>query len=144
MATFWFNKGREGFADGSFSWTGSSIYAALIDTTKYNPAATTSDKFLSVPAAISGAIVARTTNSGLSIVTAKTAVDGILDCDDITWSSVTNGAVVGAIIFYYNAGSDGANRMIMFIDNAGGFPFTGNGGDATYQVPSSGNLLGKL
>lgn len=139
MATFWFNKGREGFADGSFSWTGNAIHAALIDATKYNPAATTSDKFLSTPAAISGAIVAR-----FGPLTGKAATDGILDCDDVTWTSVGNGLHVGAIIFYYNSGSDASSRMILFVDNAGGFPFDGNGGDATYQVPGSGNLLGKL
>lgn len=48
MATFWFNKGREGFADGSFSWTGNEIRFALIDNTLYNPAATVSEDRKSV------------------------------------------------------------------------------------------------
>jgi hypothetical protein len=139
MATFWFNKGREGFADGSFSWTGSEIRFALIDNTLYNPSATVSDKFLSTPAAISGAIVARTA----AAASGKTATDGILDCDDPTFASVASGHTVGAWIAYYNAGTDASNRMICFVDNSGGLPFTSNGGDVTIQLDNT-NKLGKI
>lgn len=140
MATFWFNKGREGFADGSFSWTGSNINAALIDTTKYNPASTTSDKFLSVPAAITGAIVARLASN----IGSKDATDGILSIPAITWSAVgPSGTNVGAIIFYWATGSDATARMIAFVDNAGGFPFTANTGDVTFTQDATGKL-GKL
>jgi hypothetical protein len=140
MATFWFNKGREGFADGSFSWTGSEIRFALIDNTKYNPGSGSSDKFLSTPAAISGAIVARTAAGAGS----KDATDGILDCADPTWSSVTAGTTVGAWIAYVQTGSDATARMICFVDNSGGLPFTGNGGDVTLQLDNGANKLGKL
>jgi hypothetical protein len=139
MATFWYNKGREGFTDASISWPTNDIRVALVDKNLYNPAATTSDKFLDAISGISNAIIARM-GAGL---TGKTNVDGILDATDPTLTAVT-GASVGAWVLYAWTGSDATSRLIAFVDNSGGLPFTPNGGDVTITFDNGANRIGKI
>lgn len=139
MATFWFNKGREGFALGEIPWASGDIRFLLVDTTLYNPASTTSDKFVAAISGISNAVIART-SAGIG---SKTATDGIIDSADPVFDNVT-GNQVGAWVPFLHTGNDATARLIAFVDNSGGLPFTPNGGQVTVQLDNSTNKLGKL
>lgn len=139
MATFWFNKGREGFTDASISWPTNDIRIALVDKNFYNPASTTSDKFLDAVSGVTGAVIARL-SAGLA---SKTNVDGILDAADPTFD-IVSGASVGSWIVYAWTGSDATSRLIANIDNSGGLPFTPNGGAVTITFDNGSNKIGKI
>jgi hypothetical protein len=141
MATFWYNKGREGFADGSIPWLSSDIRYALIDVGQYNPASTSSHKFISdVTGVSSTAIIQRTS----AAATSKDCTDGILDSADPVFSAVASGKTVGAWLVYANSGSDSSSRLVAFVDNSSGLPFATNGGDVTIQLDNGANKLGKI
>lgn len=144
MATFWYNKGREGFTDASISWPANTIRIALVDKNLYNPASTTSDKFVDAISGITNAVIARYTSAmSATGLTSKTNVDGILDAADPTITAVS-GASVGAWVLYVDTGSDATSRLIAFVDNSAGLPFVPNGGDVTITFDNGVNKIGKI
>lgn len=135
MANALYDKGREGFLDGSIDWDTDDIRAILIDTGAYTPNLGTHDFLDDVPGgariAVSGAL------SG------KTVTAGVADASDVTFTSVT-GATVEAILLYKHTGNDATARLIALIDTATGLPLTPNGGDVTVQWDNGANKIFKL
>lgn len=131
-----YDKGREGFLDGSIDWDTDDIRAILIDTADYTVALTTHDFLDDVAAgarvAVSGALVS------------KTVTAGVADAADVTFTGVT-GDSVEAIILYKHTGADATSRLIAWIDTASsGLPVTPNGGDITIQWDAGANRIFKL
>lgn len=134
--SFLYDKGREGFLDGSIDWDTDDIRAILIDTGAYTAVQATDD-FL---ADIAGG--ARIAVSGA--LGSKTATAGVADASDVTFSAVS-GASVEAIVLYKHTGSDATARLIAYIDSAtSGLPVTPNGGDITIQWDNGANRIFKL
>lgn len=135
MANAFYNKGREGFALAEVDWVDDDIRCILIDTADYTVNLSTHDFLDDVP---SGARVA--TSSSL---TGKSATDGVLDADDITFSTVT-GDPSEALIIYKHTGTESTSRLLLYIDTATGLPVTPNGGDVDVEWDSGSNKIGKL
>lgn len=134
--SFLYDKGREGFLDGSIDWDTDDIRAILIDTGAYTANQATHD-FLDDVAG--GARIAVSSALG-----SKTATAGVADASDVTFSAVS-GASVEAIVLYKHTGTDSTSRLIAYIDSAtSGLPVTPNGGDITIQWDNGANKIFKL
>ena len=68
---------------------------------------------------------------------------GAADADDVTFSSVTSGQTIGAIVIYKeNSNSDQSlNIPLVHIDTATGLPITSNGGDIIIVFDNGNNRL---
>lgn len=135
MANALFDKGRQRYLEGQFTWTTDTIKAVLVDTGTYT-VNLSAHEFLSDVG--SGA---RISTSGA--FTSKTATGGAADAADITFTSVT-GASIEAIIIYKDTGSDATSPLIAFIDTATGLPITPNGGDIIVTWDNGPNRIFKL
>lgn len=135
MANALYDKGREGFLDGSIDWDSDDIRVILIDTDDYTVNLATHDNLDDIPAA------ARVATSGA--LTGKTVADGVADADDVTFSSVT-GDQSEALVIYKHTGTESTSRLIAYIDSATGLPVTPNGGDITVQWDNGANKIFKL
>ena len=136
MATFLYNKGREGFLDGSIDWDTNDI-KLLMCTGGYAPASSTADTFVS-----------DVTNEGTSTrsgnFASKTVTSGVADAADVTLTAVPVQTALANIVIYKDTGVDGTSRLIAFIDNATGLPVTPNGGDITISWSNGANKIFKL
>lgn len=135
MANALYDKGREGFLDGSIDWDTNDIRVILVDTGTYSVNLGTHDFLDDIPG---GARVA--TSSSLS---GKTVTAGVADANDVTFTAVT-GSTVEAIVIYQHTGVESTSRLIAYIDTATGLPLTPNGGDVTIQWDSGTNRIFKL
>lgn len=134
MANALYNKGREGFLDGSIDWDTDTIKNVLTDHGGDTPAPTTDTNLSDISAgtiATSGAY------------TTKTKTDGVADADDVVHTAVS-GASVESINIFKDTGVAGTSRLIAYIDTATGLPVTPNGGDITLQWDSGANKIFKL
>jgi hypothetical protein len=130
-----FDKGRQGFLDGSIDWDTNNIKAVLIDTGTYTPDYVNHDNLDDIAV---GARVSTSPN-----LAGKTVVDGVADAADTTFTAVT-GATVEAIVIYQDTGTAGTSRLIAWIDTATGLPLTPNGGDITIVWDNGANRIFKL
>ncbi len=135
MANALYDKGREGFLDGSIDWDTDDIKAVLVDTDDYTVDLAAHD-FLDDIAA--GARVATSGN-----LASKTVTGGVADAADITFSAVT-GDESEAIVLYKDTGVAGTSRLIAYIDTATGLPITPNGADIIVSWSSGANKIFKL
>lgn len=135
MANALFDKGREGFLDGSIDWDTDTIKAVLVDHGVDTPVPAT-DQFLSDISA--GARVAIS-----PALTGKTVTNGVADADDVVLPTVS-GASCESIVLFKDTGSPATSRLIAFIDTATGLPVTPNGGDITIEWDAGANKVFKL
>lgn len=135
MANALYDKGRQGFLDGSIDWDSDDIRVILIDTDDYTVNLATHDNLDDIPTA------ARVATSGA--LTGKTVTDGVADADDVIFSSVT-GDQSEALVIYKHTGVEATSRLIAYIDSATGLPVTPNGGDITVQWDNGSNKIFKL
>ena len=120
MANVLYDKGRQGFLDGSIDWDTDDIRAILIDTADYTVNLATDDNLDDIPGAARVAVSAA--------LSGKTVVDGVADAADVTFSAVT-GDQCEALVLYKHTGTESTSRLIAYIDSATGLPVTPNGGD---------------
>jgi hypothetical protein len=133
MANALFDKGREGFLDGSINWATDNIKAALLSA-GYTPNLAT-HQFVSD---LGANIISRSGN-----LAGKTVAAGIADAGDIVFSAVT-GAQVTQMAIYKDTGNDATSRLIALIDTATGLPVTPNGGDINVAWSEGVNKIFKL
>jgi hypothetical protein len=134
MASGLYAKGREAFAKGLIDWeSGADIRAVLVNVTG---AGTTYTVNLATHQFLSS-ITAGARISVSSTMTGRTATDGICDADDTLFTSVAGDTVEAVVIYDHNGGSDGARRLIAYIDNYTGLTYTPSGANVTVIWPSS-------
>lgn len=133
MANALYDKGREGFLDGSIDWDTDTIKICLVSS-GYTVNLTTHD-FLDD---LGANIVA--TSAALS---SKTVAAGVADAADVTISAVS-GSQVTRIVIFKDTGSAATSRLIASIDTATGLPVTPNGGDIIVAWDSGANRIFKL
>lgn len=132
MATGLYDKGREGFLDGSIDWDSNNIKCALV-TSGYTANLATHD-FLDDVTNI------QATSGNLA---SKTVTAGVADAADVTFTAVS-GSACNAIVIYQDTGVAATSRLIAYIDSGTGLPVTPNGGDITIQWDSGANRIFKL
>ena len=135
MANALYDKGREGFLDGSIDWDADNIKVVLVDTDDYTVNLATHDNLDDIPA---GARVATSGN-----LASKTVAAGVADAADVTLSSVT-GDQFEAIVIYKDTGTESTSRLIAYIDTASGLPCTPNGSDIAVVWGNGANRIFKL
>ena len=135
MGNALYDKGREGFLDGSIDWDTDTIKAVLVDTDDYSVDLAAHDNLDDIPAP------ARVATSGA--LTGKTVAAGVADATDVTFSEVT-GDQSEALVIYKDTGTESTSRLIAYIDDATGLPVTPNGGDITVQWDSAASKIFKL
>lgn len=133
MANALYDKGREGFLDGSIDWDTDAIKCCLVDTGTYTVDLANHNDLADVTG-----IVATSGN-----LTSKTVAAGVADAADVTFSAVS-GSSVEAIVIYQDTGVATTSRLIAYIDTATGLPVTPNGGDITIAWDSGANKIFKL
>ena len=135
MANALYDKGRQGFLDGSIDWDTDDIRVILIDTDDYTVDLAVHDNLDDIPGA------ARVKVSGA--LTAKTVTDGVADAADVVLSAVT-GDECEALVIYKHTGVESTSRLIAYIDSATGLPVTPSGEDITIQWDDGANKIFKL
>jgi hypothetical protein len=135
MANVLYDKGRQGFLDGSIDWDTDDIRAILIDTADYTVNLATHDNLDDIPGA------ARVAVSGA--LAGKTVTDGVADANDVTFSAVS-GDECEAIVLYKHTGTESTSRLIAYIDTASGLPVTPNGGDIEVQWADGDDKIFRL
>lgn len=134
MATVIYPKGREGFATAAVDWTGDNIKFFCCDTNDH--AFNSANDFLDD---ITGAAIVFTSGN----LSGKSAADGTLDAADETLTAVT-GDQFEALIIYKDTGLGSTSRLLFFIDNYTGLPFTPNNGNIIVQFPNDANKIATL
>lgn len=132
-----YDKGREGFLDGSIDWDTDDIREIYVNVsgtgTLYTVNLATHDFLDDVPSG------ARVHVSGS--LTGKTVTGGVADATDTVHTSVT-GDTFEAVILYKHTGVDATSRLIAYID---GFTATSPNGDNITSVYDNGaNKIFKL
>lgn len=129
-----YDKARQAFAEGDLDFTGQTFKVSLIDTADYTVNLSTHDFMDDVP---SGAIVATATLSN------KSATNGVLDADDVTFSSVT-GDSSEAVLLWMDTGTTATSRPVAYWDAGTGLPVTPNGGNINLAFDSGANKILKI
>lgn len=135
MANALYDKGREGFLDGSIDFDTNNIKIMLIDE-----ADDTIDLALDEDLADRAGASRVATSGNLA---SKTVTAGVADAADVTFSAVT-GDPSESIDMYQDTGVEATSRLILNIDTATGLPVTPNGGDITVTWDSGANRIFKL
>lgn len=135
MANFLYDKGREGFLDGSIDWDTDTIKVSLVRG--YTPSQSTHD-FLDDVTGAGGTLVATQT------LGSKTVTSGVADAADTTFPTVSAGTACQHLVIYKDTGSAGTSRLIACIDSGTGLPVTPNGGDISVVWDSGSNRIFKL
>lgn len=136
MANALYDKGREGFLDGSIDWDTDDIKVCLLDGADYTPSLTTDDTLIDIAAA---AIVATSGN-----LASKTCTGGVADAADVTLTSVSGDAAEYIGCYKDSSSSPLISRLIFLIDTATGLPVTPSGGDIEIQWDNGANAIFKL
>lgn len=134
MANALYDSGRNAFLTGDIDWVADTIKVVLVDAADYTVNLSTHDFLDDVP---SGARVATAT------LASKTAVAGVADAADTTFSAVT-GDVSEALVIYRDSGVESTSQLIAYIDTATGLAVTPGGGDILVQWDSGSNKIFKL
>jgi hypothetical protein len=132
--SYLYDKGRNRFLTGSIDWTTHTIRAVLVDAGDYTPNQNTHQYFSDV------STPGRVASVDLS---GKTAVDGVADANDSTWTLVT-GDQSEYIVLYRFVSADADSPVIALIDSATGLPVTPNGGDIVVRWSDLSNKIFKL
>lgn len=135
MANALFDKGREGFLDGTIDWDTNNIKLVGVDELDDTP-----DLALDEDLA-DRAVASRVGTSGN--FASKTVTAGVADAADVTVSAVS-GDQFESFDIYQDTGVETTSRLICNIDTATGLPFTPSGGDITYAWDNGANRIFKL
>lgn len=135
MANALYDKGRQGFLEGSIDWDTDVIKAVLIDTADYTVNLATHQFLSDIP------VAARVATS--AALTGKTVASGVADAANPTLPAVT-GDPAEALVIYQDTGAEGTSRLIAYIDTATGLPVTPNGGDINVAWDDGANKIFKL
>lgn len=136
MAKRLYDKGRAKFATGDIDWVNNTLRVILIDKSKYTVDLAVDEYLSDVPL---DARIATVTLSGRSVDNA-----GVCDADDTTFSNVTTGASVTAVVILKDIGIENASPLVHYGDEAAQFPITGDGDDVVIRWDDGADKIFKL
>lgn len=123
MANALYAKGKEKFLSGAIDLTSATIKVALVKN-DYAQNLTTDEFYTSISASVVGTP---------QTLASKTVTSGVFDAADVTFTAVTAGSTLEAVVIYKDTGSSATSPLIAYIDTITGFPLATNGGDITIQ-----------
>lgn len=149
MANALYDKGREGFLNGSIDWDTDTIRVLMMRSSGggggpyYTKNLATDDFQDDLPDNTD----ARPLGTGIStgeVLGSKTTTDGVADAADITFSSVASGDAIQELVGYKDTAVQTTSNLIFNLDTATGLPVTPNGGDIQVQWDAGSNRIFKL
>ena len=123
MANALYGLGKEKILSGAINFVADTIKVALVKNTY--PQNLSTDEWYT---AISAYVVGTPQTLG-----SKTVALGVFDAGDATYTAVTAGDTLEAVVIYKDTGTAGTSALIAYIDTITGFPLATNGGDITVQ-----------
>ena len=123
MANALYGLGKEKILSGAINFVSDTIKVALVKNT-YPQNLSTDEWYTSISAYVVG--TPQTLGS-------KTVALGVFDAGDATYTAVTAGDTLEAVVIYKDTGTAGTSALIAYIDTITGFPLATNGGDITVQ-----------
>lgn len=132
MANQLYNRGREGFADGTIDWDTNLIRAVLVRTVQGplaggNPIYVFDPTHVVFQATLPFNGYCRPTTA--ITLTTRTALNGYCKSDSVVFPNIAIGDAIQAMIIYQDGGSDLTSRYIAYLDTGIGLPVTPNSGD---------------
>lgn len=121
MANALYAKGKEKILSGSINLPSDTIKASLLSSSY--TANLSTDEFWS---GISANLLNTSQTLGSKSVTA-----GVFDAADVTFTAVTSGSTVKAVVIWKDTGTASTSPLLVYIDTITGFPLATNGGDIT-------------
>lgn len=121
MANALYAKGKEKILSGSINLPSDTIKASLLSSSY--TANLSTDEFWST---ISANLLNTSQTLGSKSVTA-----GVFDAADVTFTAVTSGSTVKAVVIWKDTGTPSTSPLLVYIDTITGFPLATNGGDIT-------------
>lgn len=121
MANALYAKGKEKILSGSINLPSDTIKASLLSSSY--TANLSTDEFWS---GISANLLNTSQTLGSKSVTA-----GVFDAADVTFTAVTSGSTVKAVVIWKDTGTPSTSPLLVYIDTITGFPLATNGGDIT-------------
>lgn len=135
MANALYDKGREGFLDGSIDWDTDDIRVILLKS---------GYTFSAAHQFVSDLTPASYDNGRTAALGTKTVTSGIADAGDTSLTATAATACNSIVIYKYNA-ADASARLIAYIDTATGLPLTpAASGTVNIVWANSGNYIFKL
>ena len=131
MANFVYGKAKQALLNGGFNFSSNSFRIALVKDT-YTPSQNI-DEFLSDIAVIK---IAYTTQ----VLPSITNTLGVVNSQDFTFSLPANTAFKAAVIYQVGS-SNSDSRLLIYIDTAQGFPFTGSQSPVTVSFDWVSSVL---
>lgn len=123
MSNALYVKGAEKLLSGSVDLSSATIKAALLKNT-YAQNLSTDEFYSDISANVAG------TPQALG---SKTVTGGKFDAADPTFTAVTAGDTLEAVVLYKDTGNPATSPLLAYIDTITGFPLATNGGDITPQ-----------
>ena len=134
MANALYDKGREGFLDGSIDWDTDDIRCVAVRTGYTFSAA--HDFIDDITTALE--------NGRTAAFGSKTVTSGVADAADTTLTTTAAVQIIALAIFKHT-GSDATARLIAYIDTATGLPFTPSASQVVNITwDNTGNRIFKL
>lgn len=121
MANALYAKGKEKILSASINLPSDTIKASLLSSSY--TANLSTDEFWS---GISANLLNTSQTLGSKSVTA-----GVFDAADVTFTAVTSGSTVKAVVIWKDTGTASTSPLLVYIDTITGFPLATNGGDIT-------------
>lgn len=123
MANALYTKGKEKMLSALINFPSDTLKVALVLNT-YPQNLTTDEFYTSISTYVIGTPQTLTT---------PTVTNGVFDAADVTFTAVTAGSTIEAVVIYKDTGVAGTSPLIAYIDTITGFPLATNGGDITVQ-----------
>lgn len=121
MANALYAKGKEKILSGSINLPSDTIKASLLSSAY--TANLSTDEFWST-------ISANLLNTSQTLAS-KSVTGGVFDAADVTFTAVTSGSTVKAVVIWKDTGTPSTSPLLVYIDTITGFPLATNGGDIT-------------
>ena len=121
MANALYAKGKEKILSASINLPSDTIKASLLSSSY--TANLSTDEFWST-------ISANLLNSSQTLGS-KSVTAGVFDAADVTFTAVTSGSTVKAVVIWRDTGTPSTSPLLVYIDTITGFPLATNGGDIT-------------
>lgn len=123
MANALYTKGKEKMLSALINFPNDTFKVALVLNT-YPQNLTTDEFYTSISTYVVGSP---------QTLTSRTVTGGVFDAADVTFTAVSAGSTVEAVVIYKDTGVAGTSPLIAYIDTITGFPLATNGGDITVQ-----------
>ena len=131
MANALYAKGKEKILSASINLPSDTIKASLLSSSY--TANLSTDEFWST---ISANLLNTSQTLGSKSVTA-----GVFDAADVTFTAVTSGSTVKAVVIWKDTGTPSTSPLLVYIDTITGFPLATNGGDIQIIWDSGANKI---